>query len=51
MDREALLVALKELHDSVDPEAAHCIADGLILKYINDNEIGEAWADVPKWYA
>ena len=51
MSKEELIVKLKELHGSGDTEAVHGIADDLLLKYINDKEIAEAYEKVPKWYA
>lgn len=34
-----------------DNEDAHLDADVVLLEYIGDKEIAEAWYDVPKWYS
>lgn len=49
--RAALLAALRALHGAGDTEWQHMEADRLILDYLDDAEIAEAWAPVPKWYA
>lgn len=49
--RAETLVKLRELANDTDAEESHSEADGLILRYIADEEIGEAWAAVPKWYS
>jgi hypothetical protein len=35
----------------IDPEAAHIKADELLLEYINDPEITEAFNKIERWYA
>ena len=42
---------LEKLHGSGDPEVAHGKADDLLLDFINDEAVREAWEEVPKWYA
>jgi hypothetical protein len=49
--REALIAALTDLQSDQDTEGAHRKADLLLLAYIGDPEIEEAYNDVPKWYA
>lgn len=34
-----------------DPEADHGKADDLLLEFINDKEVTEAFNDIDKWYA
>lgn len=46
-----LLENLKELKKSNDEESAHIEADNLLLEYINDDEITQAFKDINKWYA
>lgn len=48
--RNRLLMDLSKLHGSKDPEAAHREADDLIIGYLQDKEIAEAYRLVPKWY-
>ena len=44
--------ALKELAElRNDPEIAHAEADEILLSYINDKAIENAFEEVPKWYA
>ena len=45
-----VLKTFKELEE-VDPEVAHSEADELLLRYINDKDIEEAFEEVPRWYA
>jgi hypothetical protein len=49
--RDELLTKLRELAKGGDTEAVHCDADDLLIEYINDPEIEEAYNAVPKWYA
>jgi hypothetical protein len=52
MTRDELLTSLRALQgDHVDPEQAHCEADALLLMYIGDPEIEEAYERIEKWYA
>lgn len=52
ISREGILRALQELKgDHTDPEASHIEADELLLDYINDPEITEAFEGVAKWYS
>ncbi len=49
--KEKLIEYLKELKNHCDTESAHIEADNLLLEYINDDEITEAFKDIDKWYA
>jgi hypothetical protein len=52
--RHFLIKRLKEIqidHPDDDAEGWHEIADSLIIEYINDQEIAEAFRSVPKWYS
>ena len=53
MTIEELIAALKNIVDSgeFDTEEGHDEADGLLVKYINDPLVTEAYDDIPKWYA
>lgn len=42
---------LKELQLNSDPEQDHSDADDLLLLFINDVEITEAFNEIEKWYA
>ena len=46
-----LIENLKELKKSNDEESAHIEADNLLLEYINEDEITQAFKDIDKWYA
>lgn len=50
MDKEEIIKELKKLI-SRDIEDNHWNADSLLLKFINDKEIQEAYTDIDKWYA
>lgn len=52
MTRDELLAGLKTISDEIhDPEVAHIAADKLLLKFIDDKEITEAYKKIDKWYA
>ncbi len=51
LTRDELLQKLKDLEEAHDVESAHVEADSLLLVYIDDAEISEAFHDIPKWYA
>lgn len=34
-----------------DPEEYHCMADNLLLQYINDDKVTKTYAKIKKWYA
>lgn len=53
MSIEELIAALLNIVSSgdFDTEEGHDEADGLLLKYINDQRVTDAYDDIPKWYA
>ena len=51
MEKEELLRLLKKCADSNDTEKAHVEADELLIKYINDKDIEDAFNDIHKWYS
>ncbi len=51
LKKEELLAMLEELSDDGDYEVSHYLADKLIIKYINDDEIKDAYDNIGKWYA
>lgn len=51
MDKEALIARLKELDSDDDPASAHSEADGVLLAFIDDEEVTAAYRAIPKWYA
>lgn len=55
ISRDELLRQLREMDADIqqrrDWEADHGIADRLLLAYINDPEISEAFDKVGRWYA
>ena len=50
LTKEKLLQELKELEDG-DQELVHIQADELLVRYIGDPDIKEAFERIPKWYA
>ena len=50
MTKDELLKELQELK-GVDPEHAHLKADAVLLDYIDDKEIADAFKVLDKWYA
>lgn len=53
MEKEVLIKKLKKLSSDKngDYEITHYRADKLLIQYINDKEIEEAYDDVGKWYS
>ena len=51
MTKAELLAALRALAKSDDTEGAHGEADDLLVAFIGDPDIQEAYWAVPKWYA
>lgn len=52
MTKEELIEKLKELHgENVDAEHNHGVADNLLLEFINDEEVTEAFEAIKRWYA
>ena len=53
-ERIRVLLELQSLTDSDDPEVAHCRADDLLIEYlrlVGADDMADAWAEAPKWYA
>ena len=51
MTKEELIVQLKSWHGPTDAEIAHDKADALLLDYIDDEEVRQAFDAIEKWYA
>jgi len=63
MTEEELLKELNDINETIkkvqgvdksgyaDLESTHCEADELLLKFINNKKISEAFDNIPKWYA
>lgn len=51
LSKVQLLKKLEKCAKSYDTEAAHCDADALLVEYIDDEEIAEAYNKIDKWYA
>ena len=51
MTKEKLIEELKQQLNNGDQEDAHIAADNLLLQYINDKEIEDAYNMIDKWYA
>ncbi len=57
MTREELLAKLREMREGQGPgqyrdvEADHFVADGLLLEYIGDEEVTDAFDSIEKWYS
>ena len=53
MTKEELLIKLRGLADGsrFDVEHDHVEADDLLIQYINDPDITEAFDAIKKWYA
>ena len=51
LTKEDLIKRLKELQSSDDLECAHGEADALLLRFIDDEEVEEAFDEIDKWYA
>ena len=50
MEKEELLKKLKKLYKVTDPAKDHIEADKLLLEFINDKEVTEAYNAIYKWY-
>lgn len=50
MIKQELIDKLKEFAKAETPEYKHAEADDLLLEYINDPEITEAFDSIDKWY-
>lgn len=51
MTIEELIERLRSWHGPQDEEVAHGAADRLLLEYINDPRVTEAFEAIEKWYA
>lgn len=56
MTKDELLTKLQDLRFkgialAYDPEDSHAAADKLLLDYINDEQIADAYNNIEKWYA
>jgi hypothetical protein len=49
--KEELIKKLKEFAENDDYEMAHAEADDLLVLYLNDEEITDAYDSVGKWYS
>lgn len=50
MTRDELLIELRKI-DPESSEEGHMEADALLVVFINDPEIAEAYGAIGKWYA
>lgn len=51
MTKEELIERLEALQQDGDTEYQHGEADDLLIEWINDPEVTEAYAKIKKWYA
>lgn len=51
MNRQELIQKLIELRSVGDVEKAHKDADKLLLEYIGDDAVTQAFTELHKWYA
>jgi hypothetical protein len=51
ISKKQLLELLSILSNSDDPEDAHQDADELLLRFIDDDEIRDAFKSITRWYA
>ncbi len=51
MDKQTLIIQLGRQKANSDLENAHMIADQLLLEFIDDEEVSQAFFDIDKWYA
>lgn len=49
--KKELLKKLGKLQGNGDIERNHYVADRLLVDYIDDEEINEAYCEIKKWYA
>lgn len=50
-DKATLLRAMRSLVELDDPETSHSFTDSLLLLWIDDPEIAEAYGADDKWFA
>ena len=51
INKEELIKKLKKLNNNNNQEENHIKADQLLLKYIGDKDIEDAFNKIDKWYA
>ena len=51
MNKQELLIILKDELGNDDQELAHINADKALLEFIKDHEITDAFNAIDKWYA
>ena len=53
MEKEELIEKLKTVEERIDgdQEDWHWEADNLLLQYINDERVTEAFREIDKWYS
>lgn len=51
LTKKRLIAKLDKLARSYDTESAHCDADALLVEFIDDQEIADAYNRIDKWYA
>jgi hypothetical protein len=51
MTKDELVTKLKALSNNFDIEDSHIKADQLLLEYINDKDVVNAFDEIEKWYA
>lgn len=51
LTRDALLERLREMSPKGDIETLHCRADHLLLRFIDDTEVTEAFVALHRWYS
>ena len=51
MTKEELITKLTDRQGDTDPEIAHEAADRLLLDFIDDPKVTEAYLAITRWYA
>lgn len=51
LTKDEVMTLLESLSEEGDYEDAHWCADRILVKYINDKEIEDAYDEIGKWYA
>lgn len=51
MTKDELIKRLEEECNTGDKECDHSRADGLLLEFIDDPKVSEAFENIDKWYA
>jgi hypothetical protein len=51
LTKKQLIARLNKLEKSRDTESAHCEADALLVEFIDDRDIADAYNRIHKWYA